>query len=94
MAANKVDKSLNLCTKLMQSASKVMEAVEELQRYKDEKESAGLNLTDAAFETALETSTLKHATGTNFNNVLSSGAALKTWIEANFHDDIFDAVRP
>jgi Tfp pilus assembly protein PilX len=94
MPVSQVDKALNLCTRLMAAAGALMDAVEELQNLKDEKESSGVDFTAAAVETALGTSVLKHANGTDFNNVLSSGAAAKTWLETNFHDDIFDKVRP
>jgi hypothetical protein len=94
MAINQTDKALNLCTRLMAAATKVMEGVEELARLKDEKESAGVDFTAAPVETALSGSALKHANGTDFNNVLSSGAALKGWLETNFHDDILQKVRP
>lgn len=86
-------KALNLCSRLANAADKVMQGVEELYNLKNEKESSGLDLTAQAVEDALEASALKHATGTNFNSVLSSGAALKTWLEAEFHDDIFHTVR-
>ena len=94
MAAITTDKALNICSRLQNAADALMGAVEELSALKDEKESSGIDLTVAAVVTALENSSLKHATATNFNNVISSGAALKTWLETNFHDDIFQAVRP
>ena len=94
MAAIITDKALNICSRLQNAADALMGAVEELSALKDEKESSGIDLTVAAVVTTLENSSLKHATATNFNNVISSGAALKTWLETNFHDDIFQAVRP
>ena len=93
MAVDVTEKALNMCSRLAIAANQLMEAVETLNALKEEKESAGLNLTAAAVEAALAASSLKHASGTNFNNVISSGAALNTWLTTNFHDDIFDTVR-
>lgn len=94
MAVDVTQKALNICSRLMNATNSLMQAVEELYNLKNEKESAGLDLTAAAVESAISASSLKHANGTDFNNVISSGAALKTWLETNFHDDVFDKVRP
>ena len=94
MPVDVTNKALNICTRLMQAADQVMQATEELYNLKNEKESAGLDLTAAAVESAISASSLKHANGTDFNNVISSGAALKTWLETNFHDDVLSKVRP
>lgn len=93
MAVNQTDKALNLCSRLQSAANGVMQAVEQLSVLKDEKESSGVDFTAQALEDALGTSVLKHTEGNDWNNVLSSGAALKTWLEANFHDDVFQKVR-
>ena len=93
MPIDVTDKAKNLCSRLMAAATKVMEGTEELANLKDEKESAGLDLTDEEVEAALAASDLKHAEGADFNNVISSGAALKTWLEGAFHDDVFQKVR-
>jgi hypothetical protein len=94
MAVDTTDKALNLCTRLADAANRLMIAVEDLANLKDEKESAGLTLTAAEIEAALDASSLKHADGTDFDNVISSGAAVKTFLVTNFHDDIFAKVRP
>jgi len=95
MAVETTDKALNLCSRLMSAADQLMGAVEQLAALKNEKESSGLDLTAAAVETALGASpALKHASGTNFNNVITSGAAINAWLEAEFHDDIMQSVRP
>ncbi len=88
------DKSLNLCDRLMKTSAKLMEAVEEFAALLAEKESSGLDFTEATFEAKLATSGLKHANGDAFNGVLTSGAAVKTFLETNFHDDNFQKVRP
>jgi hypothetical protein len=71
-----------------------MSYIEALSDLKGEKEGSGLNLTDASIEDALAASSLKHASGTDFNNVLTSGAAVKAFIVDNFHSTNFDKVRP
>lgn len=92
-------KALNLCSRLQNAANKLMQGVEELAALKAEKEAAGLILTAAPVEaaiagTAQNPSSLKHASGGDFDLVVSSGASLKTWLEANNHDDVFSKVRP
>lgn len=87
-------KCLNICSRLMNAADQLMKAVQDLSNLKDEKESSGLDLAAKGNVDALAGSSLKHATGDDFNNVLSSGAALKKWLEDNFHDDNFQKVRP
>jgi hypothetical protein len=94
MAVLVVDKALNLCSKLQSAADLIMKGLEQLAQLKDEKESSGLDLTDAAVEAALAASALKHANGDNFNNVITSGAAIKAWMESQNHDDILHTVRP
>lgn len=94
MAVDVTDKALNLCSKLMQAADDLMNAIERLSDLKDEKESSGLDLTSTAIEDALDASSLKHADGNDFNNVISSGAAIKTFMVSNFHDDVLSKVRP
>lgn len=91
-----VPKALNLCSRLMDAADRLMIAVEDLANLKDELESSGIDLTDDddLVDEALADSALRHATATNFENVVSSGDALKSWLETNFHDDNFQRVRP
>ncbi len=91
--ADVAKKAVYLCTRLMSASDKLMQAVYELDLLKTEKESSGLDLTSAAIEAALAES-LPHCDGTLFNSVLSSTAALKTWLESNGHDDNFQKVRP
>lgn len=94
MAVNTNNKALNICTEIMAAAEALMGAVEALSALKDEKESSGLNLQAAEFQTILENSPLAHASGLDFDNVLTSGAAIKTFMVSNFHDDILQKVRP
>lgn len=94
MPVDPTDKALNLCSRLMAASIQLMDAVALFAALKDEKESAGLTLTAAAIEAAIAASTLKHANGDAFNAVIGSSAALKTWLEQNFHDDNFQKVRP
>ena len=94
MAINQVDKALNLATNLIDAADQLMTAVFKLDALKAEKESSGVDFTAAAVEAALAASTsLRHVDGTALNNVITSGAATKTWLEQNFHDDNFQKVR-
>jgi hypothetical protein len=94
--ATEVDKAMNICSRLMEAADRLMTAVEDLANLKSELERSGLDLTDdgGLVNAALAASSLKHATGTHFENVVSSGATLKTWIETEFHADNFQRVRP
>jgi hypothetical protein len=94
VAVDTTQKAINLCSRLADAADRLMIAVEDLANLKDEKESSGLVLTAAAVEDALATSSLKHASGANFNSVISSGAAIKSFMETNFHDDVLAQVRP
>lgn len=94
MAVVTTDKALNLCSRLAVAADQLMQAIEQLAALKAEKEASGLDLTAAALQTALAASALKHANGDDFNNVLTSGAAIKTWMEQNFHNTNLDKVRP
>lgn len=87
-------KALNICTRLMNASDLLMRAVADLAALKDEKESSGIDLTAAAVEAAIANSDLKHADGDAFNAVITSAAALKSWLETNFHDDNFQKVRP
>jgi len=87
-------KTVNLCRSLMDASVQLMDAVAKLEALKDEKESSGLDFTTAGNESALAASDLKHASGANFDAVISSGAALKTFLVTNFHDDNFQKVRP
>lgn len=87
-------KALNLCSRLMTAAEQVMQGVEELHALKNEKESSGIDFTAQDVEDALAASSLKHTEGDHWNAVLTSGDALKTWLETNFHDDNFQKVRP
>ena len=92
--AAKADKALNLCSRAASACDLIMSGIEQLAALKAEKESSGLNLTAAETEAALAASSLKHANGDNFNSVLGGGATLKTWMEDQFLDDVFQAVRP
>lgn len=93
MPVNQTDLALNLCTRLQSAAEGIMRGVEDIDRIKNQKESAGVDLTSEDVETALAGSSLKHADGDAFNSVLTSGAAIKAWMEANFHDDNLQKVR-
>ncbi len=95
MAIDVTQKALNLATDLMNACDALMNALERLNDLKDEKESAGVDFTAAAVESALTASaTLKHIDGNSLNNVLTSGAALLAWMVSNFHDDNLQKVRP
>src|SRR5262245_53211616 len=96
ITSGQVPKALNICSRLMDAAERLMIAIEDLANLKDEKESAGIDLTDdgGLVNAALLESSLSHATGTNFENVISSGAAIKSFMETNFHDDVLQMVRP
>lgn len=94
MAVNQTDKALNLASRLVAASSQLMGAVEQLAALKDEKESSGVDFTVATIQTALGISSIKHVDGAALNSILSSAAALKTWLEANFHDDNFQKARP
>jgi hypothetical protein len=89
-------KALNLCSRLSDAADRLMRAVEDLSNLKDELESSGVDLTDAGglVDAALAASSLKHATGVDFENVVSSGAAIKAAMTAAFQDDVMQRVRP
>lgn len=89
-------KGLNICSRLMDAASRLMVAVENLANLKEELESSGVDLTDAGglMAIALSNSNLKHASGVDFENVVTSGAAIKNFMVTNFHDDILQKVRP
>jgi hypothetical protein len=93
MAIDQTELALNLCTQLQAAAESIMRGVEDIARLKDQKESAGVDFTAAGVEAKLAASSLRQADGNAFNSVISSGAATKTWLEANFHDDNFQKVR-
>lgn len=93
MAIDQTQVALNLCSQLMDAADCIMRGVEGIARLKDQKESAGIDFTAQAVEDALAASALRHADGAAFNSVISSGAAIKAWIEQGFHDDNLQRVR-
>ncbi|WP_435016699.1 hypothetical protein TA3x_004273 [Tundrisphaera sp. TA3] len=93
MAIDQTSLAMNLCTKIQTAADEIMRGVTSLAALKEQKESAGVDFTAVAFETALSNSTLKHANGDAFNSVISSGTLLKAWLEENYHDDNFQKVR-
>ena len=94
MATVVTDKAVNICTDLMNGANAFMEALEALLAKKAEKEGTGIDLTAAAVETALDNSDLKHADGVDFNNVMATAAAIKTFMDGGGHTGVFDKVRP
>lgn len=92
MAIVQTDKALNLATRVVAASELLMRAMEQLVALKDEKESAGIDF--VAFDTDYAaTEGLKHVDGARLNNVLSSTAAVQTFLTTNFHDDIFQAAR-
>ena len=93
MAVVLTAKAMNLCSRLQVAASDLMSAVERLAALKDEKESSGIDFTTAPIETALDTA-FPHTDGVDWNNVLTSGAAINTFMVGANHDDILQKVRP
>lgn len=93
MAIDQIDVALDLCSALQNASAAIMQGVEIIVAVRDQKESAGIDFAAPDFVAALEKSALKHASGDTFNSVISSGVALKSWMESNFHDDNFQKVR-
>lgn len=94
MAVILTNKALNICSDLMTACDQLCIAIEKLVAVSEEKEQSGIDLTVAEVTAALESSDLKHAAGTDFNNVIGSADALKDWLIANGHMGNFQKVRP
>lgn len=89
--SDQTDKAMKIGRKLVDLSGRMMEVLEEARAIKDEKESAGIDLT--AFDAVYLTNDLRHVTGNNLNNCISSFAATETWVTTNFHDDIWQTAR-
>lgn len=85
--------AINICSKLQDAAENIMKGLEQLEMIKDQISSTGIDLSSASVQTALEKSALKHADGAAFTAVVTSGDAIKTWVEANFHHTNLNKVR-
>jgi len=95
MSANEYAKAQSICADLAAGASQLIAAIDNLLAIKAKKDGTGYDLTDNGFEAHLSTTAFKYITdGTDFNNVMASSDALKTWLVNNFHWDVFQKVRP
>lgn len=94
MAVVQTEKAVNLARALVVHCDALMNALDQINAIKSEKESSGVNFADAANEAAYAALTdLKHVDGTVLNNVLTSGAAILAWMVAEFHDDNIQKAR-
>jgi hypothetical protein len=92
--ADTTDKALNLCSRLMAEAENLMRALEEFAALATEQSSTNLDLTGEAMDTALESSSMKHATGEDFLAVITSANAVRAFVTDQFHATNFNKVRP
>ena len=91
MAINQKDKALSIARRLVALAEQQMILMDAATALKNEKESSGIDLT--TYNTDFSVSDLKHVDGTSLNNAITSFAAFKTWAEAGFYDDTWQALR-
>lgn len=95
MAVDKTDIARNLCNRLIKASEYIMTGIEEIGDIKDLKESAGISFTATDVEAVLSgtNSPFKHATGADFDSVITSGTAIQAWMISQFHDDNLQRVR-
>lgn len=91
MAIDQTDKAVSIAKRLVNLSEQIMSVIAESDALKNEKESSGVDL--EAYNAVYEAGELRHVDGTRLNNCITSFAALKTWAESNFHDDIWQQAR-
>ena len=94
MAIDATNKALNLATKLVTQATRLMDAVRALDALRQEKEGSGVDFAPGGVPMDFAGTDLKHINGNNINNVLTTAGNVKAWLESTFNDDNLDAVRP
>jgi hypothetical protein len=87
-------KALNMARDVMTLSDNLMLALEGLISLEAERSTAGITL--ASFDSAITNinATTKHASGADYQASLTSAAALKVWLDQNFHSTNFNKVRP
>jgi hypothetical protein len=92
--ADTTNKALNLCSRLMAEAENLMRSLESFAALATEQSSTNLDLTGEAMDTALENSSMNHATGEDFLAVITSANAVRAFVTDQFHATNFNKVRP
>lgn len=94
MAINQQDKALNMASAAISAVEQFMGALETLTSLEAERAASGVNL--ATFDATYAASTsLRHVDGAALNAVLNTSMpAIKTFMEANNHDDNLQKARP
>lgn len=87
------NKAKNIGSEIVQHSEKLMQAIEGLIALEAERSTAGVTLADHDAVYA-DAGGLQHATGADYQAALTSAAALKAWLDANFHSGNFNRVRP
>jgi hypothetical protein len=87
-------KALNIAADVMVFTNNMMQALEGLISLEAERSTAGITL--ASFDSAITNinAATKHASGADYQASLTSAAALKVWLDQNFHSTNLNKVRP
>jgi hypothetical protein len=95
MAAITTTKALNLARDLMNASDAFLAALEKLLASAAEQDGAGIDFKAADVEEGLAgAGDLQHMTGADLDAVIATSGAVKTWLHDNFHDAVYQKVRP
>lgn len=89
MAINQVDKRRNMASKLIAQSTALMDALNALSALANEYSSSGLTFVDSDFENT----SMQHVDAAAMTAVITNANNLKTYLEAQFMDDVFLKVR-
>lgn len=94
MAANFTLKAVDVCRQLSRGANDFMAALEALETVGELVADSGLDITTPAINAALELEAdLKHAVPADYQAVQASVSAIRTFLNANNHNDVLQKVR-
>ena len=96
MAVDQTTKAIHLCTRLANAADMVRFGLAEIEAVRKSKEDSGIDFNDPALAERLAESTLKHASGDNFNGVITAGTAIRDFVNepGQYRDDVLESVSP